>query len=284
MDYERKVRKIFQEIDLDSTGRISREEFKEFMIKEIKSSTYKEFEKKANELFNSADLNKNNYIEFEEFYNIMLNSKNNSDFNQHDVYQNWVQFSLKPQVHPLIFEKNDQSAYKIMISNISGTLVSRFLLSPLERIKILNQVEVFLGKEMNKTIPNYSKNIRFATKIIIEQEGFRGLFKGNFTNMLRVVPHVFTRFYTFYHCDSFIRRNITQNYIASSLVAGGVSSAAALASTYPLEVLRTRLAVQIDPENKKYDSLMDAIKRIKLNEGYYGFFRGFNTALLVILQ
>eukprot|EP01080_Neovahlkampfia_damariscottae_P001773 gene1773-542_t len=284
---EKKIKKIFDELDLDKTGRISRSEFKEFMIKEIKHSTLADFEKKSNTLFNSADLNHNNFIEFEEFYNIMLNAKLVKDqFNKHDVYENWEKFSLKPQVHPLIYQKNDDKAYQIMLSNITGTLITRTCMSPLERIKILNQVETFLGKEMNKNIPNYSKSISHAVKVIIEKEGYRGLFKGNFTNILRVFPQVCTRFYTFYVTNRFVKKNITQNNLASSLISGSVSSIAALVSTYPLEVLRTRLAVQIDPENQKYKSLKDAIHKIRFNTSLSGILchTTFNFTIYEICQ
>lgn len=64
---------------------------------------------------------------------------------------------------------------------------------------------------------------------------------------------------------------------AESFIAGAASGAAATSATYPLDLLRTRFAAQ--GRHRVYSSLGGAIRDIKRDEGWRGFFRGLTPAL-----
>lgn len=68
---------------------------------------------------------------------------------------------------------------------------------------------------------------------------------------------------------------------AESFIAGAVGGAAATASTYPLDLLRTRFAAQ--GNDKVYASLWRAVAQIQREEGARGFFRGLGPGLAQIV-
>jgi len=92
-------------------------------------------------------------------------------------------------------------AQPVVASFIAGGVagaVSRTVVSPLERLKILFQIQT-VGRE------EYKMSIGKALKKMWREEGFRGLMAGNGTNCIRIVPYSAVQFgsYNFYKrvCD-----------------------------------------------------------------------------------
>lgn len=71
--------------------------------------------------------------------------------------------------------------------------VSRTLVSPLERLKILYQIQS-VGRE------EYKLSIWRALVKVWKEEGFKGLMRGNGTNCVRIIPYSAVQFgsYNFY--------------------------------------------------------------------------------------
>ena len=71
--------------------------------------------------------------------------------------------------------------------------VSRTVVSPLERLKILFQVQS-VGRD------EYKGSVGKALKKIWREEGWRGMMRGNGTNCIRIVPYSAVQFgsYNFY--------------------------------------------------------------------------------------
>ncbi|OAJ41698.1 hypothetical protein BDEG_25258 [Batrachochytrium dendrobatidis JEL423] len=78
--------------------------------------------------------------------------------------------------------------------------------------------------------------------------------------------------------DSFLATHIPQQ--AHTFIAGAISGCVSTVSTYPLDLLRTRFAVQ---RNNFYPSLTKAIKNIFVKEGISGFYRGMLPTLVQII-
>lgn len=64
---------------------------------------------------------------------------------------------------------------------------------------------------------------------------------------------------------------------AESFISGASAGAVATTVTYPLDLLRTRFAAQ--GRRKVYSSLWVAVRNIKRDEGFRGFFRGLGPGL-----
>lgn len=110
-------------------------------------------------------------------------------------------------------------AQPVVASFIAGGVagaVSRTVVSPLERLKILFQIQS-VGRE------EYKMSIGKALGKMWREEGFRGFMAGNGTNCIRIVPYSAVQFgsYNFYKrvqltCSVILSSPLTQEIYSSS--------------------------------------------------------------------
>ncbi|UNI15610.1 hypothetical protein JDV02_002129 [Purpureocillium takamizusanense] len=117
--------------------------------------------------------------------------------------------------------------------------VSRTVVSPLERLKILMQIQS-VGRDA------YKLSVGQALAKMWREEGWRGFMRGNGTNCIRIVPYSAVQFSSY----NFYKRNIFEPYPGADLapltrlVCGGVAGITSVFFTYPLDIVRTRLSIQ----------------------------------------
>ncbi|KAF7546156.1 hypothetical protein G7046_g9379 [Stylonectria norvegica] len=117
--------------------------------------------------------------------------------------------------------------------------VSRTVVSPLERLKILMQVQS-VGRDA------YKLSVGQALGKMWKEEGWRGFMRGNGTNCVRIVPYSAVQFSAY----GFYKRNIFESYPGADLsaltrlVCGGLAGITSVVFTYPLDIVRTRLSIQ----------------------------------------
>ncbi|KAK6920010.1 Mitochondrial substrate/solute carrier [Dillenia turbinata] len=131
--------------------------------------------------------------------------------------------------------------------------VSRTAVAPLERLKILLQVQNPHNIKYNGTIQ--------GLKYIWRTEGFRGLFKGNGTNCARIVPNSAVKFFSYEQASKGIlwlyRQQPGKGCGATSVLrlgAGACAEITVMSATYPMDMVRGRLTVQT--EKSPYQFLM----------------------------
>ncbi|KAK6504997.1 hypothetical protein TWF481_006930 [Arthrobotrys musiformis] len=114
--------------------------------------------------------------------------------------------------------------------------VSRTVVSPLERLKILYQVQGTGGASYTGIGASLSKMWR--------EEGWKGFLRGNGTNCVRIVPYSAVQFssYTVYK-SMFMEAGKTELDTKRRLVAGGMAGVTSVVATYPLDICRTRLSI-----------------------------------------
>ncbi|KAB2609698.1 mitochondrial adenine nucleotide transporter ADNT1-like [Pyrus ussuriensis x Pyrus communis] len=139
-------------------------------------------------------------------------------------------------------------AKSLVAGGVAGG-VSRTAVAPLERLKILLQVQ-------NPHSIKYKGTIQ-GLKYIWRTEGFRGLFKGNGTNCARIVPNSAVKFFSYEEASKGILwfyRQQTGNGMTTSrcsthtllrLGAGACAGIIAMSATYPMDMVRGRLTVQV---------------------------------------
>jgi len=118
--------------------------------------------------------------------------------------------------------------------------VSRTVVSPLERLKILFQVQSAGRTE-------YKLSVGKALAKMWREEGWRGFMAGNGTNCVRIVPYNAVQFGSY----SIYKRgfeDVPGDNLAGSplkrLMCGGLAGVTSVVSTYPLDIVRTRLSIQ----------------------------------------
>ncbi|KAI1756356.1 mitochondrial carrier domain-containing protein [Xylaria castorea] len=117
--------------------------------------------------------------------------------------------------------------------------VSRTVVSPLERLKILLQVQSAGHNE-------YKLSVGKALGKMWKEEGWRGFMRGNGTNCIRIVPYSAVQFgsYNLYRRHFFEREPGTVMGPLQRLLCGGVAGITSVFCTYPLDIVRTRLSIQ----------------------------------------
>ncbi|KAF6172996.1 hypothetical protein GIB67_006372 [Kingdonia uniflora] len=161
--------------------------------------------------------------------------------------------------------------------------VSRTAVAPLERLKILLQVQ-------NPHNIKYSGTIQ-GLKYIWSTEGFRGLFKGNGTNCARIVPNSAVKFFSYEQASCAILALYRQqpgNEEASltpllRLGAGACAGIIAMSATYPMDLARGRLTVQTDMSPSRYRGMFHALKSVLREEGPRALYKGWLPSVIGVV-
>lgn len=178
------------------------------------------------------------------------------------------------------------SRYETSFSSSVSLLTStRFVIAPLDVVKIRLQLQPHsLSDPLAplRTAPAYRGAVATLSHII-KHEGVTGLWKGNVPAELMYVCYAAVQFGTYRSTTLFLQTALPKRLpdAAESFIGGATSGAVATTFTYPLDLLRTRFAAQ--GRNRVYQSLWGAIRDIKRDEGWKGFFRGLGPGVAQII-
>ncbi|TVY57847.1 Mitochondrial thiamine pyrophosphate carrier 1 [Lachnellula cervina] len=161
---------------------------------------------------------------------------------------------------------------------------SKFVIAPLDVVKIRLQLQTHslsdpLSHRDLQGSPIYKGTIP-TLKHILREEGLTGLWKGNIPAELMYVSYSAIQFTAYRSVTIGLQTAFGENRIPApveSFVAGASAGALATATTYPLDLLRTRFAAQ--GAEKVYPSIAASIREIARTEGPRGFFQGLSAGV-----
>ncbi|VAH98798.1 unnamed protein product [Triticum turgidum subsp. durum] len=163
--------------------------------------------------------------------------------------------------------------------------VAKCAVAPLERVKILLQTRraEFRGSGLVGS---------FWT--IYRTEGPLGFYRGNGASVARIVPYAALHYMAYEEYRRWIIHgfpNVQQGPVLD-LVAGSIAGGTAVLSTYPLDLVRTKLAYQLQvkgavnlslreskPSEQVYKGILDCLKTIYRQNGLKGLYRGMAPSL-----
>lgn len=138
--------------------------------------------------------------------------------------------------------------FKDLVAGGTAGAVSRTVVSPLERMKILFQVQTPSNAHF--------KGIFGTLRRIWIEEGWAGYFRGNGTNIVRIVPYSAVQFASY---ETYKKWLLGTKYIGGlssshqsgaahlgvpqTLIAGACAGITSVTATYPLDIIRTRLSL-----------------------------------------
>ncbi|XP_022742672.1 mitochondrial substrate carrier family protein B-like [Durio zibethinus] len=170
---------------------------------------------------------------------------------------------------------------QLLAGGIAGAF-SKTCTAPLARLTILFQVQ-----GMHSDVSSVSKaSIWREASRIINEEGFRAFWKGNLVTIAHRLPYSSVNFYAYEHYKSLLqsilgleneRKNASAN-LCVHFVGGGLSGMTAASATYPLDLVRTRLAAQRN--SIYYKGIWHAFHTICREEGFLGLYKGLGATLL----
>ncbi|KAJ5157666.1 Mitochondrial thiamine pyrophosphate carrier 1 [Penicillium canariense] len=182
--------------------------------------------------------------------------------------------------------KDEGTKRQVVLAGGAAGLISRFCIAPLDVVKIRLQLQIHSLSDpaSHQTVvgPVY-KGTLSTMRDIVRQEGITGLWKGNIPAEMMYVCYGALQFTAYRTTTQALAQlgpyRLPQS--AESFVSGAVAGGIATATTYPLDLLRTRFAAQ-GPE-RIYRSLGSSILEIAQHEGPAGFFRGCTAAVAQIV-
>ncbi|KAI0769328.1 mitochondrial carrier [Trametes elegans] len=114
---------------------------------------------------------------------------------------------------------------------------SRTVVSPLERLKIIQQVQPPSSDKQYKGV--WSSLVRMW-----REEGFKGYMRGNGINCLRIIPYSAVQFTTYEQLKKwFTGFGAKPLDTPTRLCAGALAGITSVCSTYPLDLVRSRLSI-----------------------------------------
>jgi len=171
-----------------------------------------------------------------------------------------------------------------LVGGVSAA-VSKTLVAPIERVKLLLQVQ-----DANKNIPVDQRynGIGDCFRRVASEQGVASLWRGNLANVIRYFPTQALNF----ACKDFYKKTLcpynpkTQPgmFFIGNCASGGAAGATSLCFVYPLDFARTRLAADVGSGGKReFNGLIDCLKKVATKDGPQGLYRGFGISVVGII-
>jgi len=171
-----------------------------------------------------------------------------------------------------------------MIGGVSAA-VSKTLVAPIERVKLLLQVQ-----DASKSIAKDKKytGIGDCFSRVWKEQGFTSFWRGNMANVIRYFP---TQALNFACKDAY--KTIFNPYnsktepfkfFVGNCLSGGAAGATSLCFVYPLDFARTRLAADVGSGGaREYSGLINCLTKTMASDGLTGLYRGFGISVIGII-
>ena len=104
--------------------------------------------------------------------------------------------------------------------------------------------------------------------------------RGNFINVLKIAPESALKFMAYEQFKSMFKGDRQDVTILERLMSGSLAGATAQTIIYPMEVLKTRLALR---KTGQFDGIVDCAKKVCKAEGAQVFYRGYVPNILGII-
>eukprot|EP01065_Artemidia_motanka_P036827 TRINITY_DN44872_c0_g1_i1.p2 TRINITY_DN44872_c0_g1~~TRINITY_DN44872_c0_g1_i1.p2 ORF type:complete len:290 (+),score=85.25 TRINITY_DN44872_c0_g1_i1:70-939(+) len=148
-----------------------------------------------------------------------------------------------------------------LTAGCGAAVISRTVIAPIERVKILYQT---------------SKGAGGWTSIaprILREEGVLAFWRGNSAGVIRVMPYLSTQFAS----NELFRKQLSPLNLpvpVRNLFAGVLAGATAVSLTYPLDTARARLAVLNSHSGATQHGMVSLLREVYRTEGTAALYRG----------
>ncbi|KAI8340508.1 mitochondrial carrier domain-containing protein [Chlamydoabsidia padenii] len=146
-------------------------------------------------------------------------------------------------------------------SGVAGGLagcVAKTIVAPLDRVKILFQARNPIFEKYSGTLTGAFK----AGREIVKTGGIIGLFQGHSVTLLRIFPYAAIRFVAYEQYRVMLMPTKQQETSTRQFMAGSLAGVTSVLFTYPLDLMRVRLAYDIKQPDKKRPGLIKTLEQI----------------------
>jgi solute carrier family 25 (adenine nucleotide translocator) protein 4/5/6/31 len=181
-------------------------------------------------------------------------------------------------------KKKSNFMVDFLVGGVSAA-VSKTLVAPIERVKLLLQVQ-----DANKKMAPEQryKGIGDCFIRVNREQGFWSFWRGNLANVIRYFP---TQALNFACKDlyknmfpSYNPKTDPGKFFLINMASGGFAGATSLTVVYPLDFGRTRLAADVGSgKEREFNGLVDCLKKTAQRDGISGLYRGFGISVVGII-
>ncbi|KAI3652611.1 hypothetical protein MP228_002036 [Amoeboaphelidium protococcarum] len=326
-DKEMELWRQFTSLDSSGDGELGRDE----VAIALHQAGVKLNELELTEFMKHVDTDNNGKISFEEWAEFLMFLPRQANMkNVYDYYQNMVHQtdSLDPILLPEEM-KADKTTFKYLVAGAIAGCFSRTCTAPLDRLRVLLQVEMQnqtntepLGSQhrsasvINRIRQNLTNTWSVCKRVYVDG-GILAFWTGNGVNILKIIPESAVRFYVYERAKRYmvsVRKPValisadvgTKNKTSATggnraelkvsppeittkerMAAGGIAGFASQSFIYPLDTIKTRIMVEMQTmQNRGVASRISALKVAKQmyqKEGIRSFFRGIGPSLVGIV-
>ncbi|XP_018403620.1 PREDICTED: calcium-binding mitochondrial carrier protein SCaMC-2-like isoform X1 [Cyphomyrmex costatus] len=270
-EHEKNLRLQFSHLDKNKDGKIDLEE----LIRAFKELGIEMTQEGATRLLQRMDQDGSLNISFNEWRDFLLYAPSTTLLDIIEYWHHTTYMDIGEDIGvPEEFTKGEMVSgmwWRHLVSGGIAGAVSRTCTAPLDRIKVYLQVH-----------GTRHCNIMSCFRYMLREGGISSLWRGNGINVLKIGPETALKFMAYEQVKRAIKADnearelgLYERFCAGSM-AGGISQSA----IYPLEVLKTRLALR---KTGEFDGMVDAAKKIYRQGGLKSFYRGYIPNLIGIL-
>eukprot|EP00850_Spirogloea_muscicola_P003516 SM000014S00304 [mRNA] locus=s14:555439:558759:- [translate_table: standard] len=183
---------------------------------------------------------------------------------------------------PIAFIKYVPKDLALFIAGAVAGAAAKTVTAPLDRVKLLMQVQAIQAREPGaEKALGFIQACRHSLLKIGSEEGLPGYWKGNLPQVIRVIPYSAVQLFAYelfkasFNPDKLVAARTPASCLFAR--AGACAGMTSTLVTYPLDVLRLRLAV--DSSTKSMRQVVTGMLR---DEGLSSFYKGLGPSLLGI--
>ncbi|KAJ1283217.1 hypothetical protein BS78_03G111500 [Paspalum vaginatum] len=176
--------------------------------------------------------------------------------------------------HPLALLALVPNSAALFAAGAAAGAAAKTVTAPLDRVKLLMQTHsVRVAGESSK------KGVGFLEAIadIGKEEGLKGYWKGNLPQVIRIIPYSAVQLFSYEVYKKIFRGKDGELSVFGRLAAGACAGMTSTLVTYPLDVLRLRLAVQ-----SGHSTMSQVALSMLREEGLASFYGGLGPSLIGI--
>lgn len=270
----------FQHLDTDKDGYISKQDLHHSLSKISIPPTKLLIE----QIHQDLDINKDGRINYHDFLHFLTNKHPKSFQNQdleckhhiEEVFDYWTKASSIDLGESMVIpdeiseEKTGSSPWVIFVSGGVAGAISRTTTAPLDRLKVILQAN--MGKSDGKILKELG--------VIYQENGWKGFFLGNGTNVLKIVPETGVKFLAYDRFKHVFCKDWKSPRTFERLLCGAFAGICSQLVVYPLEITKTRLALA---SPGVYSGIRDCMTKIYRNEGPLGLYKGLQASLIGVI-
>ncbi|KAI3380571.1 hypothetical protein SNEBB_005909 [Seison nebaliae] len=252
---------VFHTIDQNEDGKIDENELKSF----FERIGFNVNDVEVNQLIKRVDKDGTLHIDRDEWRQHFLLVPVNDISDIIDFWRNCSSYSTTPEIVGGDWWKH------LAAGAVAGAL-SRTSTAPLDRLKLVMQA---VGNRERISIVG-------GFRYLVNEGGYSSLWRGNGINVIKVAPETAMKF-MFY--DQFKRiicadKNLKDIKMYERFICGSFAGACSQSIIYPLEVVKTRLALS---RTGDFKGMFDCAKQIYLKENFLAFYKGYIPNIMGIL-